>query len=175
MQYRVLARSEATLLSQIDRSEIIDHIYKMREGKLELTAEHYDVPDWSPAEKVRRIDSLCADYDEGATLFGAFDQDMLVGLSVLSHSSVGSGDHRLNLNGLWVSCAYRNRGVGTQLVQLAAQEARRRGSRYLYVSATRSENSVRFYMGLGMRLAQPPDPLLLQKEPEDIHLELCLG
>ena len=175
MEFRVLARAEAAKLAQIDRTELINGIYKMREGTLVLVDEHHDVAEWCPTDKLRRIGSLQENYDKGATLYGAFDGDTLVGLSVLAHTLLASGDRRLNLAGLWVSYPYRNRGVGAQLVRHAAQEARQRGARHLYVSASPSENTVRFYMSLGLRLACPPDPFLLQKEPEDIHLELCLA
>ena len=57
---------------------------------------------------------------------------------------------------------------------MAEQEARTRDAQFMYASATPSENTVRFYMALGFRLAEPVDPALFAKEPEDIHLELPL-
>jgi GNAT superfamily N-acetyltransferase len=171
----VLSRAEIDKVAHLDRTETIDRIHYMREGHLVLEEEHWDVPDWSPEDKEQRIAGLKETYDKGATFFGAFDGDVLVGLSVLDHNPVGTGVDRLNLDGLWVSHRYRGKGIGRRLVGLAAQEARARGAKTLYISATPSENTIRFYFALGCRHAQPVDPELYECEPEDIHLELPLG
>ena len=172
--YRVLSRAEVDLFVHLDRTESVDRIHYVREGRLVLEKEHWDVPDWSPAEKARRISALKDVYDQEATFFGAFDGDVLVGLSVLDHNPVKTGVDRLNLDGLWVSQGYRRKGIGRTLVQKAAQEARERGASKLYVSATPSENTIRFYFSLGCQRAEPIDPDLYDAEPEDIHLELEL-
>jgi hypothetical protein len=44
----------------------------------------------------------------------------------------------------------------------------------LYVSATPSESALGFYRSLGARLADPVDPDLFAREPEDVHLVLEL-
>jgi hypothetical protein len=60
--------------------------------------------------------------------------------------------------------------LGKRLFDLAADEARRRGARTMYISATPSENTVNFYMRRGSVIAGEPDPELFEFEPEDIHL-----
>lgn len=175
MEYRSLSREEITKLIQIDRTESVDHIYYMRNGTLTLEEEHWDVSDWSPSDKQRRIAGLQALYDEGATFFGALDGSILAGMSVLEHRPVRSGIARLNLAGMWVGCQYRGKGVGQTLFGFAADEARRRGAKALYVSATPSERTIRFYTSLGCQLTTLIDPHLYALEPEDIHLELSLA
>ncbi len=174
MDYRILARTEISKLTQIDRTETIDSIHYMRDGALVLEQEHWDVADWNPAEKQRRITDLQADYDKGATFFGAFAGPALAGLAVLDHNPVCTGIARFNLSGLWVSYPHRGKGVGKALCRRAAQEARERGAKTLYVSATPSENTVRFYMSLGFQQTALVDPDLFAKEPEDIHMDLTL-
>jgi GNAT superfamily N-acetyltransferase len=147
----------------------------VRDGALVLEKEHWDVPDWPPSKKQERIADLQQDYDRGATFLGAFDGPALAGMAVLDHHPLRSGVGRLNLIGLWVSQPYRGQGVGKTLLRRAAQAARERGARALYVSATPSEHTVRFYMALGCQRAAPVDPQLFEKEPQDIHLELTLG
>jgi hypothetical protein len=44
----------------------------------------------------------------------------------------------------------------------------------LYLTATPSLNTVRFYQSLGFCLADPVDPEALLREPTDIHMELTL-
>lgn len=179
IEYRTLSRAEIKKFAQIDRTETIEHIYYARDEGLVLEKERWDVPDWSAAEKQRRIAGLEETFDRGATFFGAFDvypgrQPTLAGLSVLDHNPLRSGVGRLNLAGLWVSRPYRNQGIGKALFRLAEQKARQQGARALYVSATPSENTVRFYTSAGCQPAEPIDPHLFELEPEDIHLELVL-
>ena len=174
MKYRILSRDEINKFMQLDRTETIERIYYMRDGKLVLEPEHWDVSDWSDASKKERIANLQAVFDNGATFFGAFDGDKLAGMSVLDHNPIRTGVDRLNLEGLWVSNGYRGKGVGKTLFQMAAQEARSRGAKVIYVSATSSENTVHFYQRLGCQHANPVDPILFKKEPEDIHLEFNL-
>ena len=174
IEYRRLSREEISKLSQIDRTEIIDDVYYMRDGALVLEKEHHDVPQWSDADKQRRIEGLQQVFDQGATFYGAFDGNNLVGMSVLDHNPVRSGEKRLNLEGLWVSHGYRGSGVGRKLFQLAADEARERKAKAMYVSATPSKNTVHFYQRLGCKSAEPVDAYLYKNEPDDIHLELNL-
>lgn len=85
-----------------------------------------------------------------------------------------SGKKRLNLEGLWVSEKYRSKGIGKALFQLATGAGQKLGAKSLYVSATPSENTVRFYKKSGCIPADPIDPFLFEKEPEDIYLEYRL-
>jgi hypothetical protein len=48
--------------------------------------------------------------------------------------------------------------------------ARRGGDTEIVVSATPSENTVRFYLGRGYRPMAQPLPELLDLEPEDVHM-----
>jgi hypothetical protein len=44
----------------------------------------------------------------------------------------------------------------------------------MVVSATPSQNTVRFYLGRGFALMARPLPELLAREPEDVHLHKVL-
>ncbi len=171
MDYQILSRAEIELLNQIDREETVENVYYYCDGELVLKEEHWDVPDWSKAEKERRIGVLQKIYDEGATFIGAFDDFALVGMGLLIHQPLTTGANRLNLNGLWVSHEYREQGVGRMLVRLIEQEARERGAKAVYISSAPGENTVRFYMCLGYKLTGEIDPVLFAEEPEDIHME----
>ena len=174
VKIRELTREEIQLLHNIDRRETIERVYYERGGELVLEDEHWDVPEWSPESKANRVTKLEAIFDAGATFFGALVGERLAGMSVLEHGYLKTGERRLNLAGLWVSQAHRGKGVGRALFERAAAEAKRRAAKWMYVSATPSEHTVHFYMGLGCRRADPVDPDLFEAEPEDIHLELPL-
>jgi len=153
IDFRELEREEIYLFSQIDRTETVDGTYYLQDGEYSMAAEHHDVPKWSDAFKQEKISRLLEVYDSGASVYGAFDGDVLVGMSMLDHQTVESGDKRLNLEGMWVSQSYRNQGIGKVLFRMTAKEARSRGAHTLYVSAT-------------------PSRILFEKEPEDVHFEL---
>ena len=83
---------------------------------------------------------------------------------------VGQPPDQLQLKFLHVSNGYRDQGLGRRLFNLAAEEASRRGARRLYISATPSEHTIGFYLGLGCSVTAEPDPDLFALEPDDIHL-----
>jgi GNAT superfamily N-acetyltransferase len=110
-------------------------------------------------------------YDRGRFFWGAFENDKLIGVSVLESKFIGSKYDTLQLKFLHVSRAYRDRGIGTELFIAAKTQAREHGAKRMYISATPSEHTIRFYMGVGCVVTPEPDAELLALEPEDIHLE----
>ena len=168
---RELLREEIEQVWNIDRSEVIDNVYHLESGTLVLRPQHFDVPGWPPGEAEKYTPILLDCFDRGGWFHGAFDHAALIGVVVLENKRIGKHNDRLQLKFLHVSIAYRNRGLGTQLFELAKTTARARGATRLYISATPSENTINFYLRLGCAIAEEPDPELLELEPEDIHLE----
>ncbi len=174
MNIRPLRRDEIPLIWQIDRREVIDNIYYLREGKLVLEPEHYDMQGWPPGEAEQYTPLLLGCYDRGGFFWGAFEQDTLAGVSILEGKFIGSQHDKLQLKFLHVSRDCRGQGVGTKLFNIAVEKAKELGAKKLYISATPSENTVNYYMRLGCVLATEIDPELFALEPEDIHLEYVL-
>jgi predicted N-acetyltransferase YhbS len=168
---RELLREEVEQVWRIDRSEVIDGIYHFENGSLVLKAEHDDVAGWPPGEAEKYTPILLDCFDRGGWFYGMFDGLELVGAVVLESKSIGEHKDQLQLKFLHVSRSYRNAGVGTQLFELAKTTARESGAKRLYISATPSENTIKFYLRLGCAVTARPDPELFELEPEDIHLE----
>ena len=168
---RNLQREEIERIWTIDRSEVIEHIYYWENGGLVLKPEHYDVPGWPPGEAEKYTPLLLDCYDRGGWFCGLFDDTQLVGVAVLENKFIGQDKDQLQLKFLHVSRAYRGQGQGQRLFQLAQAAAREKEARRLYISATPSEHTINFYLGLGCRVSPEPDPELFELEPEDIHLE----
>ncbi len=175
MNIRLLQRDEIPLIWQIDRREIIENIYYLREGKLVLEPEHYDMQGWPPGEAEQYTLLLLDCYDRGGFFWGAFEKDRLVGVSILESKWIGSGQDTLQMKFLHVSRDCRGQGVGTKLFNITAEKAKALGAKKLYISATPSEHTVNYYMRLGCSLATEIDPELFALEPEDIHLEYLLS
>ena len=83
---------------------------------------------------------------------------------------MGVGGRTLQLSFLHVSAETRGKGVGKELFERARAEAKARGATEMYVSATPTESTVRFYLARGCEVLKEPDARLFALEPEDIHL-----
>ncbi|HMB21459.1 MAG: GNAT family N-acetyltransferase [Chloroflexota bacterium] len=175
MNIRPLQRDEIPLIWQIDRREVIDNIYYLRDGKLVLEPEHYDMQGWPPGEAEQYTPILQECYDCGGFFWGAFENDTLVGVSVLESKWIGFKQDKLQMKFLHVSRDCRGQGLGKKLFDLAVEKAKSLGAKKLYISATPSEHTVNYYMRLGSVLATEIDPELFALEPEDIHLEYVIS
>ena len=168
---RMLQRDEIALVWTIDRSEVIHNMYHLQNGALVLRPEFHDVRGWPPGESEKYTPILVECFDRGGWFYGMFDDTRLVAVVVLDNEFLGESKDHLQMKFLHVSRSYRNSGLGARLFELAQGKARERGARHLYISATPTENTVKFYRGLGCTVVAEPDPVLFALEPEDIHLE----
>jgi predicted N-acetyltransferase YhbS len=171
MTTRKLRREEIEQVWNIDRSEVVDNIYRLENGRLLLTPEHHDVRGWPSGEAQKYTPILLDCFDRGGWFYGAFEGAELVGVVVLESARIGKRKDQLQLKFLHVSNPHRDKGVGKRLFELAKAAARENGAARLYISATPSQHTVNFYLGLGCAIAREPDPDLIELEPDDIHLE----
>jgi GNAT superfamily N-acetyltransferase len=174
MEYRLLSREENNLLKEIDRGEIIERIYRYRDGKLVLEDVYIDVKGWHPMEVREYIEALNDIHDRGGIIYGAFDGEAICGIGALDSKFFGSESNYLKLDKLYISRGYRGKGIGRKLVEILGSKAKEMEAEKLYISATPFENTVRFYLGTGCVPAEEYIEELWNMEPEDIHLELRL-
>jgi GNAT superfamily N-acetyltransferase len=175
VEIRELERHEVHDLWSIDRSERIGKVYHREGGALVLRPERHDVRGWPPGDIERNGPLLLDCFDRGGTFYGAFEGCALVGAAVLESRFIGRAEDRLQLKFLFVGRRQRGSGLGRTLFDKAVARARELGARRLYVSATPSENTVRFYLRRGCRVTDEVDPDLLALEPDDIHMELDIS
>lgn len=158
--YRPLESHELTRVGEIDRTERIDAIYVQRGTQLELREGDWSSPPWdSDGAGEHSLAAVRAALDDwaarGAVAQGAFEGDRLVGVGVvLPHLRSGMAQ----LAFLYVSEGHRGRGVGGRLAGELEDVARDAGDRAIVVSATHSQNSVRFYLGRGYEPMAEPVP-----------------
>jgi GNAT superfamily N-acetyltransferase len=167
---RQLSREEIPGIWRIDRAEVIEGVYYLIDGELVLKPEHFAAQGWPPGETVKYTPLLEECHDHGGWFYGFFDGAQPVGVAVLEGRFIGRDRDTLQLEFLHVGRGYRDHGYGRRLFLLAADEARRRGARFMYISATPSEHTINFYLRLGCWVTPEPDPILFEREPEDIHL-----
>jgi predicted N-acetyltransferase YhbS len=171
MRIRELRRHEVLDIWSIDRAEVVDTVYYRVGNELVLKPEHHDVKGWPPGERERDGPILLDCFDRGGTVYGAFQGDILVGACVLESHFIGRQRDQLQLKFLHVSRPHRQSGVGRTLFNRAVARARELGARRLYISATPSKNTVRFYLARGCRVTDDVDEALFKLEPQDIHME----
>ena len=175
MKIRELTRSEVPYIWQIDRREVINKVYYLKNGKLVIKPERYDMRGWPAGEPEHYTPILIDCFDHGGHFWGAFSGELLVGVVVLENRFIGSTKDTLQMKFLHVSNNYREQGLGKKLFLLAAEKAIELEAKKLYISATPSENTINFYLDLGCVLTSEIDDELYALEPEDIHLEFDLA
>jgi len=172
VEIRDLARSELSRVGEIDRAERIEVLFEQHGTELVARRGSWSASAWDPdGHGEHSVDAqrqaLMHYADAGGIARGAFSDGRLVGIGVVvPHMRPAIAQ----LAFLHVSQDFRAAGVGSRLAADLELVARRAGDREIVVSATPSENTVRFYWGRGYRPMARPLPELLELEPEDVHM-----
>jgi len=170
----ITRREIERIWDEIDRSEIVEGIYYLRNGELVLEEERYDIRGWPPGEREQYTPILIDCFDRGGHFYGAFENGKMVGIAGLGSKFIGNDKDQLQLKFLHVSSAYRRKGLGKTLFEKTVEKAREMGARRLCISATPSQNTIGFYRRLGCTVTEELNPELYELEPEDIHLEYAI-
>jgi predicted N-acetyltransferase YhbS len=171
IQLRRLERDQIETVWSIDRRELVERVYHLEDGELILRPERHDLRGWPVGEAELYTPILMDCYDRGGFFLGAFEGADLVGVAVLESQFIGKSRDQLQLKFMHVGRDHRGKGVGRLLFEKTVERARALNARWLYISATPSENTVNFYRHLGCVVAEEIDQELFELEPEDIHME----
>ena len=171
---RRLRRDELPLAWTIDRREIVERVFDLRDGQLVSRPDRFDIRGWPPGDAEKLTPIFEATLDRGGAFLGVFDGEHLVALAVVDTLPLGRSHDLRQLTFLHVGRDYRRLGLGSELFEAAQAFVAGLGGAGLYVSATPSENTVGFYLHRGCRVIDEPDPVLFALEPADIHFE-CRG
>jgi GNAT superfamily N-acetyltransferase len=176
VEFRRLGRIEVVRVVEIDRTERIDVLYDQHGTELvarrgEWSATAWDSDGHGEHSVEAQVHALKHYLDTGGIALGAFASERLVGIGVVV-PQLRPGIAQLAF--LHVSAPFRATGVGSSLCEYLEQVARTAGDSALVVSATPSENTVRFYLGRGFRPMAEPLAELFELEPEDVHMHKAL-
>jgi GNAT superfamily N-acetyltransferase len=172
VEIRNLARHELSRIGEIDRTEHIDTLFEQHGTDLVARRGTWNASAWDPDghgdHSVDAQQRALRHYaDAGGIALGALSDGRLVGIGVVvPHLRPATAQ----LAYLHVSQDFRNVGIGGRLSDDLELIARRAGHTEIVVTATPSENTVRFYLGRGYRPMTQPLPELFELEPEDIHM-----
>src|SRR5262249_44804958 len=152
-EIRHLARSELMRVGEIDRSERIDLLFEQRGTELVGRAGDWSSPPWhadgDDEHSVHAQHQALLHYaDAGGIALGAFSDRRRVGIGlVVPHIRPTIAQ----LAYLHVTNGARAAGIGGRLCDDLELVAYTAGDVEMVVSATPSQNTVRFYMARGFR------------------------
>ncbi|MGJ1197420.1 GNAT family N-acetyltransferase [Sphingobacterium spiritivorum] len=169
---RILNKDELFRIKEIDRSEEIAELYVYAEGRLVIIPHIESVSGFDPAELEEIINRQYQLVSEGGVVYGAFDQDKLIGTASVDYKRIGVRHNYRKMDILYVSHTYQGKGIGRQLLNACKNSALDFGADKLYISATPTRNTVDFYLKNGARLTTELNNELFAAEPDDIHLEM---
>jgi ribosomal protein S18 acetylase RimI-like enzyme len=176
VESRRLRRTELSRIGEIDRRERIDVLYDQHSTRLVARHGSWSASAWEPDghgehSVAAQVNTLQQFVDAGGIALGAFAGGRLVGIGVVvPHLRPGIAQ----LAFLHVSAQLRATGIGSSLTEQLEQIARSAGDSDMVVSATPSENTVRFYIGRGFQPMAEPLAELFELEPEDVHMRKAL-
>ena len=175
IQYRDLSPGELSpeLFAAFVRRQVVTDCWR-REGEEWVIRKAPFIDDWSAEDIQTLVSCLRNTLNTGGLVRAAFLGGALKGFVSVEPTLFG-GEHRyLDLSSIHVSQELRGSGTGRALFSAAADWARARGAKKLYISAHSAVETQRFYRGLGCVDAQLPDPRHMEAEPFDCQLEYTL-
>jgi GNAT superfamily N-acetyltransferase len=176
VEFRRLDRTELSRIVEIDRSERIYVLYEQHGTQLVARHGNWRASAWDPDGNGEhsveaKMHELQRYAGTGGVALGALASGRLVGIGVVvPHLRRGIAQ----LAFLHVSASFRARGIGSRSFEQLEEIARAAGDSEMVVSATPSENTVRFYLGRGFQPMADPLPELFEVEPEDVHMRKIL-
>lgn len=147
--------------------------WRQRDGEWKLLPISYE-EDWDLSQCRGLAAVILKRLEEGGFAYGAFLGDVLIGFALVRPGTFGSRGQYLDLEEFHVSEPFRGHGAGGALFRLAAEEARSKGARKLYISAHSAKETMAAYKKLGCVLAEEINAELAEKEPCDVQLEYVL-
>jgi GNAT superfamily N-acetyltransferase len=176
VEFRSMGRTELSCVGEIDRRELIGVLYDQHGTELVARPGNWSSPPWDPDghgehSVEAQLHTLEHYVDTGGIAVGAFAGERLVGIGVVvPHLRPTIAQ----LAFLHVSAPFRATGIGRRLTEQLDEIARTSGDSEMVVSATPSENTVRFYLGRGFQPMAEPFAELFALEPEDVHMRKVL-
>jgi ribosomal protein S18 acetylase RimI-like enzyme len=132
------------------------------------------VENWDDKRKREIVSNLRSLLNNGGKLFGAYDEEKLIGFSALDGVLFGSKNQYLDLVWFHVSYEYRGNHIGKKLFHLCIEAAAQYVCSKIYIVASSSEESQKAYHKLGCIYAKEHISHLYERRPDAVHMEYLL-
>ena len=162
---------KSNLLDNFNRYQEIKRCYRFENGSWIIKDNAYE-ENWDKNRKDNKTIKFKNILDAGfGYIFGAFDNNALIGYAVLFNKTFGSKRQYIQLFSLQVSFGYRNRGIGKKLFGFCIEKAKSNNVKKLYISANSSEETIKFYFSIGCKDAIEINKEQAEEEPFDRQME----
>ncbi len=176
IEYHSLSIEDTTqdILKHFNRYQEVKKSWCKQNGEWVLVDNPY-IENWNETRKQCIVNQeFPGTINSGGYLFGAFDDNKLIGFASFFGNFMGINKQYLWLDMLHVSYEYRKKGIGRKLFGMTANAAKKLGAKKLYISANSSQQSQAFYRAVGCVNAEEIIPELFEAEPYDVHMEYLL-
>jgi N-acetylglutamate synthase-like GNAT family acetyltransferase len=158
------------ILDYYNRYQEIKKCYRKEEGSWILKDIEF-IENWDKDRKDKVIKNFMETINKGGSVFGAYDNNKLIGFAVLYNKIFGKRNQYIQLDNMQVSYGYRHKGIGKKLFELCINKTKDMEIEKIYISANSSEETQKFYLSIGCKDAEEIDKELFEKEPFDRHME----
>lgn len=171
-EYRQLKENEinAGLLDGFIRRQKVTKCLR-RENGAWIAKDAPFIDDWTQKDRERIAAELKNLAGRGGLVYAAYCGGKLAGFASVSPEPLGESGEYLELTNIHVTETMRGRGIGRALFYAAAEWAKARGAKKLYISAHSSVESQAFYCALGCTDAELYSPRHIKAEPCDRQME----
>lgn len=175
IEYRTLeeAKIDRTLFAGFERRQVVCMCRRRENDRWVVRADPF-VDQWDEADYCMLVDCLRNTVRTGGFVCAAFSDGVLKGFVSVESEPMGADGVYLDLSSLHVSQEMRRLGIGRALFLRAADFARARGAKKLYISAHSAVETQAFYQAMGCAEAQEYDQGHVSREPFDCQMEYCL-
>lgn len=175
IEYKELNIDELTvnLFAFFNRYQDVKQCWRKEDGQWVLKDISF-VDNWGVQEKKFLADCLRNTLNTNGTVFGAFNDNTLVGFASVEGSYFGSNQQYLQLSSIHTSYELRGQGIGKNLFDLICKRAKNMGAKKLYISAHSSKESQAFYKKIGCVDAIEINKHIADEESCDCQLEYDL-
>ena len=162
-------------LNYFNRYQIVENYYKNENGKWVLNNDdyikHLSKEKWDKNRNDEVLKELEDSIKNGDYVFGAYDNNKLIGFVILLSNKFGSKNQYIQISFMQVSFGYRNKGIGKILFNLCINKAKEICAKKLYISTNTAEETQLFYLKIGCKDAIEINNELANKEPKDRQME----
>lgn len=176
IEYRMIKEEEINrrLFAQFIRHQEVTDCWRRENGAWVVRKDPF-IDDWTEEDYRKLVKCLKNTANTGGFVFGAFRDGVLKGFVSVEAGLFGGEQGYLDLSSIHVSEDMRGMGVGKNLFRAAADWARARGGRKLYISAHSAVESQAFYKAMGCVEAEVYHQGHVEEEPYDCQLEYILA
>ena len=138
------------LLKNFERFQEIKKSWRNVNGIWKLIDDEYTI-NMDKETKQKETKYFSNTIKKGGFVFGAYENKEIIGYSVLLNEKFGSREQYIELKLLHVSSEHRGKGIGKKLFSLCVAKTKEIGIERIYISSNSSEETIKFYIGIGCK------------------------